>query len=308
MIKISFIHSDDRKYNIERCLSLIKSEILSSIEKADRIVVKPNCVNDKVKLASTNFEALDALLGFIKPYARNQIILAEGTATGSTINAFKSFGYLNLQEKYDLEIIDLNHDDSATVELYNSNGKKWKAEIARTILNSDYLISITPPKTHNEVVYTGAIKNVAVGSLIRRISSFSKSINELNNKLGLPKNNKALMHQGNYYINKNIEALYRNLPINLSVIDGYEAMQGNGPVDGEMVPGHYAIASSSAIGADWLACNLMGVDIKDVGYLEMMESQDNEYFVVGDDWKKYVTKFKMPDDFESIRRWQQNSH
>lgn len=300
MSKISFIKSDERKYNIERCLSLIKSEVISGLKNAKRVVVKPNCVIDNNKLASTNVDALDAVLEFIFPYVQGQITLAEGAGMGETMTAFRNYGYLDLQEKYDFAIIDLNSDDFETVELLDKRKRIWQAQVSKTILNSDYLISVSPPKTHNEVVYTGAIKNIAVGSLLRPSGTVPARIAS---RLGLFRNNKTMIHQGYHMINQNIKRLFENKPMHLAVLDGFEAMEGNGPMDGDMVPAHWAIASSDPVGADWLACQLMGVDIKDVGYLSMLEAGEGSYFIIGDDWQKNITPFKMHQNFEKMRKW-----
>lgn len=303
MSKISFIKSEDRAYGIERSLSLIKGEIMAGLRRAKNVVVKPNCVVDNNKLAATNVDAIDAVMEFIRPYVKGQITLAEGSGMGDTLTAFKNYGYLDLQEKYDFEIIDLNTDDFEIIKLFDKNGKTWDAQVSKTILSSDYLISVTPPKTHNEVVYSGAIKNIAVGSLLR---PYAKLPALLAAKMGIIKNNKLSIHQGTAIINQNIKALAQELPMSLAVIDGFEAMEGDGPVNGDMVPAHWAIASSDPIAADYLACQLMGISIKDVGYLFMLDEEEedkSDYFIIGDDWKKYATKFKMHSDFETIRKW-----
>lgn len=298
MSKISFIKSDDRRYNIERCLSLIKSEITSGLKNAKRVVVKPNCVTDNVRLASTHAEALDAVLGFIKPYVKGQITLAEGVSVGDTLTAFKNFGYLDLQEKYDFSIVDLNTDDYETISMVDAKNKRWNGQIAKTILNSDYIISVSPLKTHNTVIYTGAIENVATGSLIRSVSTFSKTINKFKQSFGLPKNNKALINQNSQAMNKNIAKIYEKLSVKLAVLDAFEAMEGEGPVNGHMIPAHYAIASSDPIAADWLACNLMGLSIKDIEYLSLLGPDQDDNFVIGDDWEKNIIKFRLHSNFE----------
>lgn len=307
MSKVSFIKSDDRKYNIERCLSLIKSEVISGVRKAKRIVIKPNCIVDNNQLATTNVEALEAVLEFIFPYAKSQIVLAEGSGIGDTMTAFKNYGYLKLQEKYDLALVDLNSDESEPLEVIDKNGKTIKVQVAKTLLHSDYLISISPPKTHDEVVYTGAIKNIAVGGLVRSISTFSKAVNKIKESLGMPRNNKALIHQGTRALNLNISTLSHKIPTKLSILDGYEAMEGNGPTDGDMVPAHWAIASSDSLAVDWLACQLMDIKIEDVGYLSILNEKDEkkeDYFVIGDDWQKNIIKFKMHSNFDQMKKWQ----
>lgn len=304
MSKISFIKSDDRKYNIERSLSLIKSEVMAGLKNAKNVVVKPSCVSDNVRLAATNVEALDAVMNFIYPYVQGQITLAEGVGIGETMKAFKNFEYLNLQEKYNYAIVDLNSDDYEEIELLDKNGRPWKAQVAKTVLNSDYLISVSPPKTHNEVVFTGSIKNVSVGSLIRSNQDFSS---KLISKFGINRNNKSMVHQGCHFTNENIKRLFKKIPLKLAVLDGYEIMEGNGPIYGDMVPAHFAVASSDPLAADWLACQVMGIDIKDVGYLSMLDQSDEnptDYFVIGDPWQKFSMKIKMHPEFKKIRNWQ----
>lgn len=294
MSKIAFIKSDDRSYNIERCLSLIKSDITSRLKNVKKVVIKPNCVTDDRQLAASHVQALDALLRFISPYVSSQISLAEGTAIGNTLTAFKNYGYLNLQEKYDLTIIDLNYDQYAEIELVAKNGKPFRARFAKTLLESDYLISISPPKTHDTVIYTGAIKNVAVGGLLRPNQSL---IHRLSSKFLRLKNNKNAIHQGFTKTNENIYRLFRNIPLRLAILDAYETMEGNGPVDGDMVPAHYAMASADPLAADWLACQLMGIDVSQVGYLQLLGANRIDHLIVGDYWQHYIRPFRLHSNF-----------
>lgn len=303
MSKISFIKSDDRKYNIDRSLSLIKREVIEATKNAKNIVIKPNCVVTDYQLAATHVDALEAVLDFIYPLAKKQITVAEGSGVGETVSAFKNYKYFSIQEKYGFAFIDLNKDDFETVDLKDKNGKSWSAQIAKTIVNADCLVSLTVPKTHNEVVYTGAIKNIAVGSLLRPEGGFAA---RLASKFGAVRNNKAMIHQGFHIINHNIATLAKKIKIDLSIIDGYSAMQGNGPAHGgELVPAHFAIASTDALLADILALKLMGIKIDDVGYLSILNknNKNTDPFVIGDDWRESVMKFKMADNFQKQRNW-----
>lgn len=297
MIKISFIKSDNRVYNIERCLALIKSEVVSAVRNSKKVVIKPNCVSDKVQLATTHVDALRSIIEFIRPHVHGQIILAEGSGIGDTMTAFQNFGYLDIQDQYDLELIDLKTDSFGEVELLNKQGDPQKVRVAKTILDSDCIISVSPPKTHNEVVYTGAIKNATVGPLLRPVNGLSHIFSRI-------KNYKSIIHQGSEILNRNIVRLYKQIALRLAVLDGFEAMQGDGPVDGEMVPAHFAIASTDPVAADWLTCQLMGIDVADVGYLSALSSEKEitNYFVIGDEWKDQIINFKMHSDFEKIRQ------
>lgn len=304
MSKVSFIKSDDRKYNILRSLSLIKGEIMGGLKNAKRVVVKPNCIVEDFQLAATHVDALDAVLEFISPYTKSQIVVAEGTGVGDTMTAFKNYNYFSLQEKYGFAVVDLNTDESVGINVLDRKSHSIEVNVAKTILESDYLISVSPPKTHDSVVYTGAIKNIAVGSLNRPVDTFSGGIVS---RLSFQKNSKANIHQGYKFININIKTLAMNKMPDLAVIDGFSAMQGNGPgTDGEMVPTHWAITSSDPVSADIIACNLMGIDVSNVGYLSLLGSElkTTDPFVIGDDWKSNILKFKMHTEFDKMRKWQ----
>lgn len=297
MSKVSFIKSDDRKYNIERCLSLIKSEIISGLKNASGVVVKPSCLTDNVRGSATSKDALAVVLSFIKPYVNGQITLAEGVSYGDTLTAFKNFDYLSLQEEYDFSIVDLNLDEYDKIPLIDNRGKIWVGQIAKTITRSDYLISISSPKTHSLTMYGGAIENIAIGSLIRSVTTFSKPVNKFRSSFGFPKNNKALLYQNVKAENKNINRILEEAPIGLAVLDAFEAIEGDGPLNGNMVPAHFAIASSDAAAADSLACRLMSIDPKNIGYLALQDTEKEEDFVIGDDWEKNIIKFKLPSNF-----------
>lgn len=304
MSKISFIQSNNRKYNVTRALSLIKGEIIHGLKNAKNIVVKPNCVVTDYQLAATHVDALDAIFDFIAPFAKNQMILAEGSGVGETFNAFKNYNYFSIQEKYGFAFIDLNSDEFETIGLIDRHGKKWGAQVSKTILDADYLISITVPKTHNEVVYSGAIKNIAVGSLLRPEGSFAARVAS---RFGMVHNNKAMIHQGYTAINQNLYTLAKKINISLAIIDGHEAMQGDGPGHGgELVPAHWAMASSDALSADLAALKLMSINLSDVGYLSLLNQnlKPEEPFIIGDNYRNSIKKFKMHSNFEQMRKWQ----
>ncbi|MFA7254359.1 MAG: DUF362 domain-containing protein [Patescibacteria group bacterium] len=294
MSKISFIKSDDRYYNIERCLSLIKGEIISGIKEAKRIVIHPNCLTDHNQLASTHADALYALLDFIYPYAKTQITLAEGTESGSTLQAFKNYNYLEFQDKFDLAIVDLNDDETETVELLDKNGNPCKASISKTMIQADFIISITPPKTHNLLTYSGIIESTVTSSILRpKVGGISRFLRSQSSK-------PLIIDTDPDITAENIQKIYNLLKIRLSVIDAFTSMQAEGPINGEMVPSHFAIASSEVSAAEWLACRCLGFPVANIPYLKTLGiDTDNGHFVIGDDWRKNITPIKMSAKFIS---------
>ena len=102
-------------------------------------------------------------------------------------------------------------------------------------------------KTHDTVVVTLAVKNMAVGSIVGK--------------------DKKAIHQGVRKTNMNIAGLAGLVWPDLAVIDGFEGMEGDGPTGGDPVLLNLAIASVDALAADRVACEIMGIDFQSVGYL-----------------------------------------
>ncbi|OQA02880.1 MAG: hypothetical protein BWY68_00895 [bacterium ADurb.Bin400] len=149
-------------------------------------------------------------------------------------------------------------------------------------------------------MYTGAVNNVSVGGLLRPPTDLATRLTTRFKKII---NSKTMIHQGPAIINENIKRIYQHVPLKLAVLDAFEAMEGNGPINGDMVPAHFAIASSDPLAADWLACQLMGIDINDVGYLSLLNASNEDVFFVGNGWTGHTMNFKMHQNFESIRKW-----
>jgi uncharacterized protein (DUF362 family) len=61
--------------------------------------------------------------------------------------------------------------------------------------------------------------------------------------------------------------LARSVAPHLTVLDGHLAMEGDGPVFGDLLPWRIAAAGTDPLAVDWLVCSLMGIDPQSVGYL-----------------------------------------
>jgi uncharacterized protein (DUF362 family) len=75
------------------------------------------------------------------------------------------------------------------------------------------------------------------------------------------------MHQSVPVMNLNLFMLAPYFYPHLALIDGFEAMEGDGPTWGERVDWRLALASTDWLAADVTAARLMGFDLDEVGYL-----------------------------------------
>ena len=114
-------------------------------------------------------------------------------------------------------------------------------------------------KTHDRVVTTLSLKNVLVGAPLNDYKT----------------NDKRLMHTEYTFsreslLNYNMFHLAQEIYPDLGVIDGFVAMEGNGPGNGTPVDTRLALASLDPLAMDTLATRLMGFDPTQIMYLASM--------------------------------------
>ncbi len=264
--------------------------------KCNVVLVKPNFVSTTNQAASTHVDAVRAVVDFVRGKSDVPIVIAEGAALSNTWEGFLNFGYLELHEEYhNLTFLDLNDDEAVGLQVYTRDFRPQTLEVARTVLDSNCVVSVGPPKTHDTVIVTLSLKNIVMGSIInrgtvrmpinRRRSALIEKVKDrakrfrwvskaraavvnsgIVNLFG--SGHKVLMHQGYPAMNLNLFAMaFQGLKPDLSVIDGWVGMEGAGPTDGEIVPWRMAVVSSDFLAADSLTAWMMGYPPDDIGYL-----------------------------------------
>ncbi len=263
------------------------------VTAARHIVVKPNVVTGLRQVAATHVDALRAVLLWLRDHGARQVTLAEGTAAEATVDGFAAYGYFGLARVpgLDVDFVDLNHDATVPLTIYDRTLAPRCIRLARTLVDSDLRISVTRPKTHDAVIVTGALKNMLMGSpvnrraggprwrarvlnqIVGRVPARYRSIQGLERLwpgLGrrLYPSDKAAVHQGSPVINLNLCLLARVVRPHLAVLDGLIGMEGNGPLYGEPVHLGWAAAGTDAVAVDTVMAHLMGHDPARVGYLQ----------------------------------------
>ncbi len=276
----------------------MKTDIVSAISNAKNVVIKANCYCSSYQLSATHLDTLDALLDFISPHVKNQITLAESCALGTALEAFHNYKYFDIQEKYDLALVDLQKDQYQTATSNQDSSDKRKISLPKTLVESDFIISVTPPKTHGIYNYFGSISNLLPSHLDPTAQSHKSFVRSLRiNKQSSIASASSTQH------NNLISSLYQIMPASLSVVDGYATMQGNGPgSDGELAATHWAVVSTSAPLADLLSINLLEFELENVTYLAeiLKEANLDNSIIVGDEWKKYITNIRKHPNFSNV--------
>ncbi|MCK4466605.1 MAG: DUF362 domain-containing protein, partial [Bacteroidales bacterium] len=255
--KVSLIKGNNRRDIVYQSLKKIEDEVLSSIGDK-KILIKPNMVLSDNPLCATHVDAIRAILDFFTPHYKKQIIIGE-SSVHKTFDGYKNYGYFALEKEYNVKLVDLNQDSFQYRYVFGEENRPLPVRIISTFLDPDvYIISAAQMKTHNKVLVTLSLKNVLLGCPLNDYK----------------KNDKALFHtcptSVTDFCHFNMFHIAQEVYPDLAVIDGFEAMEGNGPAWGTPFNSRIAIASLDALAADTLATKIMGFDPKRVLYLSAM--------------------------------------
>jgi len=273
MTRVALTHGLSRREIIARALDAIEQGIGQAIRAKGscKVLIKPNMVSTGRALAATHVDALKAVLDHLQRYQENiaTIVIGEGPAGSTAERGFRNYGYLRLAEEYSVEFMDLNKDSYVKAEVLQIEGGEAEVRIAKTAIESDYKISLTVPKTHETAMFTGATKNFIMGSVIW---------DETDDKIKVH-GFKERRKWDRYYtgavkmIHKNFAKLFRILRPDLNVIDGFVAMEGNGPVMGTPLNLGVAVVGTDPVATDAVTTSVMGFNPLDIGYLYYIDKE-----------------------------------
>lgn len=288
--RVALVKGDDRYTTVSRALEAIAGDI--DVGGKERILIKPNFVLTHTPNAVTHVDAVRAVLDFLRQRTGAWITIAESSATGDTLDAFRNYGYMELLKEYKVELVDLNRGEWVHVPAYGGGFGATQRRLSRTVVESDYRISVGPPKTHDTVIITLSTKNMVMGSLMRDQREtdagglFARAATAINRKVPAAARNsnmlgglrsavvhrafhsdKPAMHAGYRLMNLNLYRLIPHVYPHLAILDGFNAMEGAGPAFGDPVNLGCAWASTDFLAADAVGAAIMGFDIDEVGYL-----------------------------------------
>lgn len=262
---VFLLKGDNRRKMVHDALAGIDAELRPALARKKSVLIKPNLTSVTNQLASTHADTIRGILDYLGPRFKGPVVIAE-SASGDTLAGYENFHYHELLKEFasqKVSLVDLN--DEALFEPVGVLGTDLhpdRLRVAKRLLDPDaFIINPCIPKTHNAVVMTAAVKNMVVGGALR---SGRKDSNWTD---------KRKFHMGPHAMNYNMLLVAQKMaPFwGVTVVDGYEGMEGDGPVSGTAVPHRIAMASLDYIAADRVATELMGIEPKWVGYLQYCE-------------------------------------
>lgn len=252
---VSLVAERDRYRAVRKALEALGPAPSERLAGAKKILVKPNFVSCRHPLSATHVDASRAVLEYIMPHVRGEVIIAEGPALGEADEGFDAYGYRALAEEYGVPLVDLNRAPTTPFRVFDESFAPLTVRLAKPVLESDFRIAVGPPKAHDAVIVTLAVKNMVMGAVVRTAAVMG------------PGDDKWAMHQGYPAMNINLYLAAREVWPHLGVVDGQVGMEGDGPIYGSAVPWGFAAASLDPLALDYVVCKMMGVEPSDVGYL-----------------------------------------
>jgi uncharacterized protein (DUF362 family) len=305
--RVALTTGSDRANLAFKALEPFKNEIAAAIGNK-RVIVKPNNVIIDRPLCASHADNLEGILEFLKSIGKTNVAIAESPANGSALDGFANYGYNKFAGKYGAKLINLDTEGFEVLQCIDEKDfQPHPCRMSKLMLDpNNYIISAAKLKTHDLVGITLSLKNIVVGAPIKDPGA------GLRGGGGGGRSDKRLTHGGGTHgINYNLFALSPKLHPHLAVIDGYEGMEGTGPVNGTPVDHKVCVASLDWLAADRVAAELMGVDVGKIGYLTFCiqagdrgEGDLSKIEILGPAIKDHAKTYQLPKTWDQIISWQ----
>ncbi len=210
------------------------------IKRGSRVVIKPNLTADTRLWEDgivTNPYTVEGIIRYVQQAKPAEIVIAEASACGlDTAKAFRVNGFEEVAARTGVKIVNLYDEEFVPVPVRNGMVADT-IQVAKRILEADFLINVPTMKTHVATGVSLCLKNL---------------------KGVLPENEKRRSHF--LGVNKFVTDLNSIIRPQLSVIDGSVAMEGDGPMQGTPVNFGVVVAGTDTVATDLVATRVMGFD------------------------------------------------
>ena len=261
--RVALIKGNDLREMTLQALKKIEDQIIPAIG-GKKVLIKPNFVTTNNQLAATHVDAIRAILDFLRPHVKQQITIAESPARGNAMPGFQNYNYMPLEKEYNCRLVNLNEQPFEYRFVIGQANAPTPVRMISMLLDPDtYIISAAKMKTHDRCVTTLSLKNILMAAPISDARG-----NDKQKMHYVPRG--SLMASPDTVLHYNMFQLAQQVYPDLGVIDGFEAMEGNGPARGTPVDARLAMAGTDCLALDWLATKLMGYDPAIICYLRSM--------------------------------------
>jgi uncharacterized protein (DUF362 family) len=303
----------------DRRLGLSRVAILSALKYSDALA---DCMTRTIRLFNFDLRGKSILL---KPnlveYIPGVDLNTNPTLVGAAAEAFLRLGakrvvvgegpghqrdtYLVLVESgldarlrsQGIRFVDLNRDELVKVPTganFTGLDHLW---LPRTVLTSDFVVSMPKIKTHHWAGVTLSMKNM-FGVVPGNRYGWPKNVLHWN---GWPKN--VLHWMG---IHRSILDICATVPIHFVIADGIVAMEGNGPLQGIRRHLGKLVLADDPVAADFTCAQLMGLRPERVWHLDhgaqfLGNGSTDRITLLAEELPKGIVPFTVLPQFANLR-------
>ncbi|SHH88935.1 DUF362 domain-containing protein [Sporanaerobacter acetigenes] len=242
---------------IFECLDSIEN-IKPKVRTGSKVLVKANLLkkNSPDDAVTTHPTVVEAIVRYFQQLGCKVIV---GDSPGGPFNekslmaVYKATGMFDVQKRTGCEL----NFDTSFVEVKNDEAKMLKnMKIVKVFDEVDFVVSAAKLKTHAMMTYTGAIKN-----LYGTIPGVTKA--EYHFKMNNIEN----------FANAIVDICEYVKP-DLSIIDGIEGMEGDGPSSGDKRFVGLIFASENPYALDTVASKIIGIDPLSIPILRAVKERN----------------------------------
>lgn len=246
--------------SLEKCNSYNQNEVDTSIKKLlnnlggiknfvknnQKVLLKPNIVKGMKpeECATTHPAVIEAVIRTLKD-SDCEVYVGDDPFADDTVEAMKICGIYDVCRKHDAKIAIFDRK----IKAFSNNGLVVREfNLTHYFDEVDFVINMPKLKTHSQLYFTGAVKN-------------------LYSIMPGPRRGFYHMKYSNmeYFANMLLD-LYTLLrkKITLNIMDGVYGMEGNGPCSGNAKFAGILGASTDAVALDFVMCGLIGLDVENL--------------------------------------------
>ena len=305
--RVSLVTGLNRADMAFRALEPFSKEIAQAAGNK-RIIVKPNMVASDIQLSAIHKDTIEGILEFYKSINKiENVVIAESAADGPTMTAYDNYGYIPVAGKYKVKLIDMDEAPPKVLYVMDELDIRPKPVRMSTLMTdrNNFVMSVARMKTHDRVIATLSLKNVALAAPIKDPGfTFGR------NRPAGTKSDKAIVHGNGFRgIHYNLFTVAFDIRPDLAFIDGYEGMEGDGPTNGTPVDHKVCVAGLDWMSVDRVGVELMGIDPSIIGYLNfcadagMGQYDINKIDIIGEKVADHIRPYQLSRNIEKQIQW-----
>ena len=243
MSRVAVVKGERSLETVYRALDLVPYR--EALEPFSKVLIKVNFITAKnwETGATTDPMVVEAIINRVRDLGKEPVVVESDAQLTNADKAVVASGMKEMLDRVGVPFVNMRHAEEK-VEVPVRGGKTLDSiKVAKMAMESA-IVSAAKLKTHMGTGVTLGMKNM-FGMLTTK-------------------------WKGRYHLNgmhKVVHDICLTLPPSLTVIDGFVAMEGRGPVQGTPVRMDAVIAGTDVVATDAVACRVMGFTPDEIDHI-----------------------------------------